>query len=190
VYVYNTVGVANWQDAEENIEARKGPFVDLESANAFYMNEVYYTGDTTPTFISNVDNNGLYPPVLCDVYAQKRSGLGGKKTGTPILYFRARSNFTLQDYSMDGDYTNDIYNLDDNINLLNLGMPNDSTAYSIETAGNGDIYENFENMIVNQNVQAIRRPYRAEAYILISAGKDGDFGTADDVFNFDKEVTE
>jgi hypothetical protein len=33
-------------------------------------------------------------------------------------------------------------------------------------------------------------PYRADSFILISAGKDGDFGTADDVFNFDKEIIE
>ena len=165
--------------------------MDLESANAFFMNEVYATGDATPIFQANVDNNNMYPPVLCDVYSQKRSGLGGKKTGTPILYFRARSNFTLQNYTIDGVYTDDIYNLDDNITLLDLGMPNDSTMqYSIMTAGAGDEYENFENMIVNQSIQTIRRPYRADTYILISAGKDGDFGTADDVFNFDKEIVE
>ena len=189
-YVYETAGTVNWQDSRENIEARTS-FMDLESANAFFMNEVYATGDATPIFQANVDNNNMYPPVLCDVYSQKRSGLGGKKTGTPILYFRARSNFTLQNYTIDGVYTDDIYNLDDNITLLDLGMPNDSTMqYSIMTAGAGDEYENFENMIVNQSIQTIRRPYRADTYILISAGKDGDFGTADDVFNFDKEIVE
>ena len=39
--------------------------------------------------------------------------------------------------------------------------------------GNGDVLENFENMIINENVQTIRRPYRADSYVLISAGKDG-----------------
>ena len=71
-------------------------------------------------------------------------------------------------------------------------MPNDgpTSPFSVYTSGAGDEFLNFENMIVNENVQTIRRPYRADGYILISAGKDGDFGTADDVFNFDKEVTE
>jgi hypothetical protein len=133
----------------------------------------------------------MYPLVLCDVYAQKRSGTGSKKTGTPILYFRARTQYSQQNYSLNGnDNTTVIYNYDDNFNLLNLGMPNDGVGFTVDNAGTGDDYENFENMIVNENVQTIRRPYRADSYILISAGKDGDFGTADDVFNFDKEVTE
>ena len=30
------------------------------------------------------------------------------------------------------------------------------------------------------------RPYRADSYILMSAGFDGLYGTKDDVFNFEK----
>ena len=193
--VYDTQGTnAWWQDGQENIDSRKGPFVDLEHANAFRMNEVYPNPAPFTANFQTLDASGanvtLYPLVLCDVYAQKRSGMGAKKTGTPILYFRARTNYSQQNYSIDNDAKNDIYNLEDNINLLSLGMPNDGTTFSVYTSGTGDVLENFENMIVNENVQTIRRPYRADAYILISAGKDGDFGTADDVFNFDKEVTE
>jgi len=36
----------------------------------------------------------------------------------------------------------------------------------------------------------IKCEVNADSYILISAGKDGDFGTADDILNFDKEITE
>ncbi|MHC5158353.1 MAG: type II secretion system protein, partial [Planctomycetota bacterium] len=40
--VYDTQGTnAWWQDGQENINARKGPFVELENANAFRMDEVY-----------------------------------------------------------------------------------------------------------------------------------------------------
>ncbi len=43
---------------------------------------------------------------------------------------------------------------------------------------------------VNQQIYdasggVIRVPYRAESYVLMSAGKDGLFGTADDVYNFE-----
>jgi hypothetical protein len=31
------------------------------------------------------------------------------------------------------------------------------------------------------------RPYRADSYILLSAGFDGQYGTPDDIFNFEKE---
>jgi len=42
-------------------------------------------------------------------------------------------------------------------------------------------------MILNPQVTAINRPYRAGSYILISAGKDGLYGSPDDIFNFDKK---
>ena len=32
-----------------------------------------------------------------------------------------------------------------------------------------------------------RQPYRSESFILLSAGPDGLYGTADDVYNFDTE---
>jgi prepilin-type N-terminal cleavage/methylation domain-containing protein len=196
VNVYNTQGTANWQTGQENIQARKGPYMDLENANAFRMNEVYRNVGTnflanfvTYNAVSGTTQN-VYPLVLCDVYARKRSGLGGKKTGSPILYYRARTNFTQQDVSDVNGYADDIYNFDDNINLLDLGMPDDATQFSVDNGIGGNSYEKFENMIINDQVQSIRRPYKADTYILISAGKDGDFGTADDIYNFDKGVTE
>jgi hypothetical protein len=170
--------------------------VDLEKVNAFRLDEIYANAPAPFTNnFSTLDAQGnavtVYPLALCDVYAQKRSGTGAKKTGTPILYFRARSNYSQQNYSIDNDATNDIYNYDDNANLLALGMPNDATPHTVvQAVSTGDVLSEFENMIVNENLTTIRRPYRADSYILISAGKDGDFGTADDVFNFDKEVTE
>ncbi|MCK4960318.1 MAG: hypothetical protein KAT00_12980, partial [Planctomycetes bacterium] len=44
----------------------------------------------------------------------------------------------------------------------------------------------FYNITQNPNFMNPPRPYRSESYILISAGFDGLYGTADDVFNFDK----
>lgn len=197
--IYDTTGAnPTWQTAQENIDARKGPFVDLEHANAFRMDEVYTTAPAP--FIANFappsGGGPFYPLVLCDVYAKKRGGTGGKKTGTPILYFKAHDNFSVQEQDVDNNGSgslidDDIYRLDDNWQLLQLGMPDDATPYAIEQAvATGDPYQEFDNMIVNDQVQSIRRPYRADTYILISAGKDGDFGTADDIFNFEKEVIE
>ncbi|MEN8128559.1 MAG: type II secretion system protein, partial [Planctomycetota bacterium] len=151
VNVYNTQGTAGWQTGQENIDVRKGPFVELENANAFRIDEVYAAAPGAPfaanfaTFDAQGNAVTLYPLVLCDVYAQKRSGTGSKKTGTPILYFRARTQYSQQNYSIDTDYTDDIYNYDDNVNLLSLGMPNDGTAFTVEAGGIGPL-ENFENM--------------------------------------------
>ena len=37
----------------------------------------------------------------------------------------------------------------------------------------------------SDQITTTRRPYRADQYILISAGPDGEYGTADDICNFD-----
>ena len=197
--IYDTTGAtATWQTAQENIDARKGPYVDLENANAFRMDEVYATlpAPFTANFSPTSGGGPYYPLVMCDVYAKKRAGTGGKKTGTPILYFRANSNFSVQEQDVDNNTSgssidDDIYRLDDNWQLIQLGLPDDGTQFSLEQAvATGDPYQEFDKMIVNDQVQSIRRPYRADTYILISAGKDGDFGTADDIFNFEKEIIE
>ncbi len=192
------------ETAEDNLRARQGPFVDLENANAFPMDEIYGNANTQfpGGFVNNyaMDTVGgvvnSYPLVLCDVYAKKRSGTNAKKTGTPILYYRARANFTMQDYQSPavgvnpGGIEDDIYYYGDNQSLLLRGMPDDGVAFTVITGGAGIPEENFEDMIINENVQTVLRPYRADTYILISAGKDGDFGTADDIFNFEKEIIE
>lgn len=196
--VYDTTGAnPTWETAQENIDARKGPFVNTENANAFRMDEVYAAVPAPFAANFNPPSGGsFYPLVLCDVYAKKRSGTGGKKTGTPILYFRANTNFSVQQQNVDNNasgiaFDDDIYRLDDNRRLIQLGLPDDGTPFALEQAvQTGDPYQEFDNWIVNTQVQSIRRPYRADTYILISAGKDGDFGTADDIFNFDKETIE
>lgn len=167
-------------DAEENIRNRK-KFIDLENANAFQMQDIYTT--YAPFNAANF--------VLCDEYSQTRQT--GKKTGMPILYYRARTRFQFQDYTDTNTVMNDIYYHVDNQFLIDLGFPDDNTA--VHTLAN---YVEFESMILNTQVQqatvsvanpnGIKRPYRADSYILISAGKDGEYGTADDITNFDVDT--
>lgn len=200
-WVYNTtngiqnVGPDSEKSGEENIKARK-KYIDMENANAFRMQDVYNTNLSA----SQGGASGVFLAtnyVLCDVYSKNRTS--GKKTGMPILYFKARINYTLQDFSIDGDYTDDIYNYDDNRALVCLGTA-DVTPVKHElenlTGGGTNAYVNFERMILNRQVQqstitaanpdGIFRPYRADSYILVSAGKDELYGTADDIFNFEK----
>ena len=49
-----------------------------------------------------------------------------------------------------------------------------------------DFYDMIANFAASANLNSTTqtRPYRAESYILISAGYDGVFGTSDDVVNF------
>lgn len=173
------------ETAEENIQARKGPYLDLENARAFEMQDVYgsvgpfrYTA-TAPSEISQ-------SLVICDVFVKNRGR--GKYTGTPILYYRARRMYTQQDCSDASGIADDIYYYADNWNLLNLGV-NAGFSYGYypkeHPLGDGvNDFLDFENMILNPLVTTIQRPYRADSYILISAGEDGVYGTSDDITNY------
>ncbi len=170
----------------QNVDEREGPYIELENANAFKMGDIY-------------SNIGAFNPdnyVLCDVFTKMRTGLGGvygsKKTGMPILYYRARTANFEQTYGQalppagpDG-IDDDIYYYRDNVNLLALGTP-DGTAHILDGSDNAVDWQRFEEMILNDEITTLNRPYRAGSYILISAGKDGLYGTADDLTNFTKE---
>jgi type II secretory pathway pseudopilin PulG len=177
------------ENAKENVDNRKGPYIDLENANAFKMSDVY-EDITLSTVGFDLDSELLDSLVLCDVYTEKRPH-SAKKTGAPILYYKARVQYTYQDYEEDVDgfeIENDIYYYPDNQNLLELGMPSDQTInHALSDGTETENWQDFENMILNTQVTSVNRPYCADSYILISAGKDGMYGTADDIFNFEKE---
>jgi prepilin-type N-terminal cleavage/methylation domain-containing protein len=168
-----------WQTAAENIQARKGPFVELENANAFRMDNVY-----DPLDLGSFNMDSL---VLCDVYVSRRASATRQKTGMPILYYRARTNFTQQDWEDTLAMVDDIYYYPDNLSLLDLGTAETNSIVHPLADGTTD-EEDFENIILNRQITTIQRPYRAGNYILISAGKDGLYGTADDLQNFKKEI--
>ena len=193
--VYSAYADVNlWQTAVENVEFRGGgagsPFVELENANAFSMADVY--GDTNIGGFRAGDPTQADDPstlVLCDVYAKKRTS--AVKAGTPILYFRARDAYKIQDSTDAQTIEDDIYYYKDNESLLTLGMVGEPTVdhpWSDEggSTAAADLLD-FEDGILNRQVTTIKRPYNAASFILVSAGKDGLFGNADDIYNFDKK---
>jgi hypothetical protein len=70
-----------------NLKARKGPFLGSENANAWRLEDIYGQGKTGP-FPGNTF-------VLCDVFERKRPS--DKRTGMPILYYRANPGGTAHD---------------------------------------------------------------------------------------------
>jgi hypothetical protein len=150
-----TVGIR-----DENLKARR-TFLQAEDASAWRLADVYGKGRTGP-----------FPEdtyVLCDTYIHKRPS--GKKTGMPILYYRADQ---LGHAHQAGD-PNNIFNCMDNHALLALGVPGDPNKVHplIDP-------ERFYLNTANPEGQ----PYRSDSFILISAGWDGLYGTADDIYNF------
>jgi hypothetical protein len=188
--------------------------MDLETANAFLMTDVFNNAGTQSfyTASSRARTNGSpAAPVLCDVYSRQRKGQEGniemKRTGMPILYFRARTSWTFQDATDTQANLNDVYNLADNYKLLLLGTADSAKRDHFLADGGGggaigtgateadiadDDLMDFERMVLNTkiSVTGVKKPYREGSYILISAGKDGIYGTGDDITNFSSSVKE
>ena len=124
------------------------------------------------------------------------------KWGEPILYYSAaagaRPTWEIVEI-YDGDDNDIIFStlydsgrhssdaLADNANYDVIDPPGGDYDYS--DAGPGLGHGNFYNFIVNPDipidtVTESPCPYKVDSFILISAGKDGEYGTDDDVTNF------
>jgi len=165
-----------------NLKARIGPFLQLDNANAYRLVDIYGSGQTAPF------NENLF--VLCNVYntRQMRTGM---KTGMPILYYKAETSNNLHDPNTaptPTDNMSNIYNYWDNHALVNLGKPweeaGKATTHSLSEPAR--FYRNTRN----DKITMMRRPYRSDSYILLSAGYDGEYGTADDICNFEWKYRE
>jgi prepilin-type N-terminal cleavage/methylation domain-containing protein len=159
----------------ENLQSRKGPYLQLERANAYRLSNIY--GDT-----------GAIEPnlfVLCDEYTRVKNTSTGKKIGMPVLYYKADTTGTAHNSSNPSD-PNNIYDYQDNDYLVGLGMPwNPSAAHPMYST---EEPERFYEGTKNEHIEITEgRPYRSDSYILLSAGFDGQYGTPDDIFNFEKE---
>lgn len=148
-----------------NLKAREGPFLPLESANAIMLGKVY-----------GQEHTGPFPPelyVLCDVFKQRRPS--GEKTGMPILYYHADPKGTVHD-PCDPDNPDNIYDYRDNQAVLELGVPG-KPGVKHRLADPKVFYETIRNHRLKSSAQL----HKVNAYILISAGIDGIYGTPDDV---------
>lgn len=167
----------------QNLSARKGPYLQAENANAWRMEDIY--GPTIGSFLSTSF-------VLCDVYAKDMRS--GKKTGMPILYYKADTASTFHDPNLAGAMTvsnanGNIYNYLDNNELVALGKPLLGTSGSASTHLMADPIRFYQNT-KSDKITTASRPFRADEYILISAGWDGEYGTADDICNFEWKFRE
>jgi type II secretory pathway pseudopilin PulG len=177
----------------DNLQARKGPYLQLENANAYRLWHLYGQGNTGPAFSG--DSEDLF--VLCDVYGRVTNKETGKKVGMPILYYKADPagnlhdpNYYLPPLTNPSFDTRNYYDYRDNHELLKLGKPWDplSTEEHPLFKFQGDPEgKRFYEVTRNPSIKMRRgRPYRPDSYILISAGFDGLYGTEDDIFNFEK----
>lgn len=137
--------------------------------------DAYRIGDLYPVLARHF--------VLCDVYRSVTHRISGKRVGMPILYYRANTANSLHDIA-NPDNFNNIYNYKDNQLVINLGKPWEDSSkpeFNHRLHDPRRFYQNTKN----EKVTTTSRPYRADSYILISAGFDGEYGTPDDVCNFE-----
>ncbi len=163
--------------------ARKGPYLPIENANAYRLKDIY-------------DNTGNFKPehfVLCDVFGRVTHRGTGKRIGMPILYYKANTANTMHDLE-NPDNDENIYDYTDNQELLLLGKPWDPPSRGGEphklASEEGKIGVRFYMNTWNEQVTTRNRPFRSDTYILISAGNDGEYGTADDICNFEWKYKE
>jgi len=161
-------------------KTRKNTYLSLEKADIFKLRDIYDTGQT-----GNFNfNQEAY--VLCDVYTRQMRT--GEKTGMPLLYYKADTSNDLHDPNnlpTIGDNNGNIYNYTDNQAMLAFGKPWQSTG---TTTGNTHSLSGpvrFYKNTRNHKITFPARPFRENSFILISAGFDGEYGTADDICNFE-----
>jgi type II secretory pathway pseudopilin PulG len=171
---------ANLRD--NNLKARKGPYLQAENANAWRMEDIYGSDNVAP-FLGTTF-------VLCDVYDRQMQS--GEKTGMPILYYKADTANSFHNPTLNPtptDSKGNIYNYWDNHALVSLGKPwqpkgGATSAHKLATP------ERFYKNTQSDQITTTQRPYRADTYILISAGWDAEYGTADDICNYKWKYTE
>jgi hypothetical protein len=189
-----------------NLQERKGPYLELATANVFRFGELYnFNNDTN---------------VLCDVYrVRKLIDKTGKAVfaGSPILYYKANTAHKTIDPTIAPPPTvfpyrflGRIYDYSDNWPItqskkLTADGPTGLKHPFDYQSGNeerpvfyGDKYPPSAPYlptttyggtgvgygIRDPKIGSPMRPYNPDTYILISAGPDGYYGTADDIHNF------
>jgi hypothetical protein len=181
-------------DLQDNLKSRKGTYLPEDNANCYRLSDIYpnLTGPLAGGLAEQLF-------VLCDVYKRVENigEVGDAKIGMPILYYKANTSGAFHDpntYTPTVTSNNgNIYNSFDNDALVQQGKPWEAQGASGEKIHEMNDFRKFYDVITNKQVRITsmtpgmqRRPYKADTYILISAGFDGEYGTRDDITNFDK----
>lgn len=179
--------------SKQNLDERRGPYLELGSANAYRVGINPATGMKDGLF-NDPAPLAPNPYVICDAFGVKRITLTlpNNQTerflaGTPILYYRANTLSKTLDRTLGTQ--NLIYNVYDNMPFINTQQfpqlkPLNKGVNSHRLGHIAGTYENFYRYIADPKITTTPWPYRPDSYILISAGADGEYGTADDITNF------
>jgi prepilin-type N-terminal cleavage/methylation domain-containing protein len=171
-----------------NLDQRRGPYLELGTESAFRLGDLFGPALTTTTPSLNANTF-----VICDSFRVKKVTIAPGQTakaGMPILYYRADTSKKKFDGTGIPPGSQDIYNMMDNYPLIQVADSADGTPpppdHPLATLG-GTYFYSPQYKIVDQKIfgsTGRRWPLRSDSYLLISAGADGKYGTADDICNF------
>jgi hypothetical protein len=156
----------------DTLNVRKRPLLELKDANVYQLKHLYKD-------IGSFDGDSY---VLCDMYTKKRHS--GIRTGMPILYYKAEISIMKLDTSQ--PMHKQIYKAEDNLSLVRLGTATDGQPHPL-AENDGEFFYDKRYKIIDQRSNTKPIPRRPSSFILISAGRDGLYGTPDDMFNFDTQ---
>ena len=185
---------------------REGMYLSSKVARGFQLAQIYgetvvsdsgsvYPGDFDELGTATENNTAM---VLTDVYTENKVTMPFSdktvKVGSPILYYKAKST-NMYDWSDDTNIEKSIFNYYDNYEIMELGKAGEPIVeHPFFTAATGieSFYEEWidpKSRLIDlddDGVEETHAPYNKESYILLSAGKDGLYGTRDDVTNVSK----
>jgi len=174
----------------QNLDERKGSYLELGTEDAFKLGDLF--GPALSAASPPLEANTF---VICDSFGVKKITIAPGQTvmaGSPILYYRADT--TKKKFDGAGGIppgSADIYNFTDNYPLIQVADSADGTPpgdHPLATRG-GMYFYSPQYKIVDQKILSAtgtRWPHRPDSYLLISAGADSRYGTADDICNFGK----
>jgi len=174
-------------------------FIELKKMGAFVMHDLYenYNKDVYSSK-DPCSPDSFRAPVITDIFRQKKIKVPYKDhaewVGSPILYYKANSSSRLfkKVPQPSDNYSNWIYNYEDNRGIIELGTIKDPAVKHHFDEGHTYTEDDqqktgvhlFYKTITNPKV-SYDKPFNAATFILISAGRDGIYGTKDDISNFD-----
>ena len=178
------------EEYKANLQQRKGPYLQLATANTYRLKNIFGVDQAVSASGSASFENERF--ALCDVYRRVTlrddpddsadDVIAGKRVGMPILYYKANTS-NISHTALNS--ANSIYNYEDNHEFIDINPPWDSTGnyeHELHKVAGQNFYINTKD----EQIYTTNRPYRSDSYILISAGFDGEYGTADDMYNFNK----
>lgn len=157
---------------------RYGPYVPSDKLNVYNFRQLLALDNINGTkkladsyyklnFAEGANVRSNLNPIIADTM--------DNKAPRPILYYKANT----RKHSI-----RDIYQYGDNGNITGQGMTMSMAQYD-----NFDEFFEFESFIWDPKTSAFptdttARPFNRDSFLLITAGHDGEYGTPDDICNF------